>query len=115
MRKQFKIELPHHFDDDEVKEYLRANVSDLHLAMDLEVGQANDSRLRVDEIEVEEIELSADSIHIDYTVEFSAYYGCDDANFSDIDHRALGGTRVGNTFIFDEHVYPEPRSTVDEF
>ena len=115
MPKKVKIELPVDFDDDDVKAYFCANVEDLHPAMDLDVGQSEDSRLEVDDIDIEEIELDATSIHIEYTVEFSAYYGCDDANFSDIDHRVVEGVRVGNSFIFDEHVYPEPRNTVDEF
>lgn len=115
MPKQLKIELPSYYNDDEVKEYFRSNVEDLYSAMDLEIGQDEDSRLQIDEIEIEDIELSADCIFINYSIEFSAYYGCDDANFADSDHRTFGGTRVGSTFTFDEHVYPERRSTIDEF
>lgn len=114
MTKLLKFDLPSEFNDEDIEDYFRENVDDLRPAMDLDVGQGADHRIQIDDVEIENVELESDSIFIEFIVEFSAYYGCDDANFSDDDQRAVTGKRIGNTFIFEEHVYPERPSPSDE-
>lgn len=112
--KHLEIELSLDMDDGDIHQHFLENVDDLHPAMDLDVGQDADNRIQIDEIAIEAIECEKNSIFIKYIVEYSAYYGCDDANFSDYDQRAITGKRVGNTFVFEEHVYPERLTLADE-
>ncbi|AKH38233.1 hypothetical protein BCL69_10555 [Nitrosomonas communis] len=110
--KQLKIDIPHELDEDEIEGYFHDNVEDLYSALDLELP---DDRAQVDDVQITEFELTDDSVHIEYNVEFSAYYGCDDANYADSDQRSVSGRRDGSTLIFDIFVPPPRRDTVDEF
>ena len=112
MTKILKIEIPRELCEEEFEDFFRDNLDDLRLALDLEL---EDDRALVDEIEIAEFELTENSVHIEYVVQFSAYYGCRDANYADEDQRAITGRRQGHRFEFDIFVPPPQRDTVDEF
>lgn len=92
--KQLRMELPADYNDEDAASSIEGNTEDLSDALDLDVGQDADRRLQVDDIHVEEIELTPDAVQIEYVVEYSAYYGCD-ANFADEDCRGVTGRREG--------------------
>jgi hypothetical protein len=114
MDTQLIIDLPDGLDDEELKDYLMANVEDLYPAMDLEVNDFDD-RAQVDDVTITQIDLTSDSINIEYDVEYSAYHGCRDANYADADQREIAGERIGNKFIFDTFSPPPKRTTYEEF
>lgn len=105
------IDVPDELTDAEIEDYFRDNINDLRSAMNLEL---DDDRAGIDHIEVEHFWLSNDSVHIDYKIEYSAYYGCEDMNYSNEDQRAVSGRRNGCVFEFDIFVPPPERSTLDE-
>lgn len=116
MSKHVTVVVPaEYIDDDEISDYLMGREEELYPAFDLDVGQTNDNRLQIDDVIITRVELSKDSVLIEFTVEYSAYYGCSDANFGDMEERALEGKRAGNIFTFEAFEYPEPRDTVDEY
>lgn len=116
MSKLVTVVVPKEFtDDEEIIDYLMDRGDELYPALDLDVGQAEDNRIIVDEVSIDRIYLTRDSVSIQYTVNWSAYFGCDDANGAGEEELEISGRRVGNTFTFDEFVYPEPRSTFDEY
>lgn len=112
MEKVLKISVPDYLDDDQIEEYFRENIDELRPALDLEI---QDDRAQVDEIEIEIFQLTEDSLHIEYVVQYSAYYGCKDMDYADEDQRVVSGRRDGNLFEFDVFVPPPRRSTFEEF
>ena len=108
------VRLPDDLDDYEIKNYFIDNIDEYHDALDLDVGQTSDNRVQIDGIEIDKVELTNDSISIDFTIQYSAYYGCDDANFADEDQRNLYGSRSKNTFTFDRFEMPEQRYPDEE-
>ena len=84
------IEVPNGFNDEEIKNYLTENIESLYAAMDFEVNHFDD-RAQVDDIQITEIELTSDTIYIEYNVQYSAYHGCRDANYVDEDQREVEG------------------------
>lgn len=108
------IEVANGFDDEAIKDYFTNNIDDLYDAMDLGVNH-HDDRAQVDDIQITEINLTSDTIYIEYSIEYSAYHGCRDAIYVDEDQRSIEGSRIGNKFIFDLFVPPPARSTHEEF
>ena len=108
------IEAPSGVNDEEIKNFLTDNIESLYDAMDLQVNHLDD-RAQVDDIQITEIELTSDTIHIEYCVEYSAFHGCRDANYVDEDQRSVEGSRNGNKFIFEKFIPPPARSTHEEF
>ncbi|MDY4297023.1 MULTISPECIES: hypothetical protein [unclassified Xanthomonas] len=108
------IKLPDDLSDEEIRDYFLGNIDEYHDALDLDVGQTSDNRVQIDDIDIDKVDLTSYSISIDFTVQYSAYYGCDDANFADEDQRNLHGSRTGNTFTFDRFEMPEQRYPDDE-
>ncbi|MEB1262535.1 MULTISPECIES: hypothetical protein [Xanthomonas] len=108
------IKLPDDLGDEGIRSHFLGNIDEYHNALDLDVGQTSDNRVQIDEIDIDKVDLTSDSISIDFTVHYSAYYGCDDANFADEDQRNLYGSRTGNTFTFDRFEMPEQRYPDDE-
>lgn len=109
------IDVPEDFvENDEISEYLMACVDELMPAFDLDHGRPDDSRIQLDDVSIDDIELSS-TIRIIFTAQWSANYGCTDANFETEEQRHVSGERQGNRFTFHEFVYPEPRSTWEEY
>lgn len=90
------------------------NMEEYRDALDLNLGQISENRVQIEEIEIDEVEPTIDSINIAFTVRYSAHYGCDDANFADEDRRNLYGSRSGNTFTFERFEMPEQRYPDEE-
>lgn len=67
-----------------------------------------DDRAVVDNVKIESVEAGGDGIMVSYIVSLSAYYGCEDQNYADDDHRSCEGIRDGDVRVFDRHVRPEP-------
>lgn len=74
-----------------------------------------DERAQIDEVEVIEVEQDSDEISVTYEISFSAYYGCQDKNYSDLTQRTIHGRRSGMEWIFHLYVAPQKRSTLNEF
>lgn len=114
MAEEIRFEIPEWVEEDEFESYFRNNIDDFSEALDHSAYE-HDNRSQVDDISVSSIDLSPDSVTISYDVEISAYHGCRDANYADTDERDITGRREGRVFFFDKFVYPERRSTYDEF
>lgn len=112
--KTIVIEFPADADGEEIKEILFERIDELRPAMDFSDAMRVD-RAEVDSVELDEIDFDGDGVSIEYSYEYSAYYGCDDANVIDGDSGVIIGRRVGNTLVFDEFIYPPVRTTLDEF
>jgi len=110
--KTLLFEVPDYLEEDEIEQYFRDNVDELMPAFDLEL---DDDRAQVDEVSIENLELSKDRVDIEYLVEYSAYYGCRDMNYADEDQRVVSGIRDGRRFEFEIFVPPPRRSTYEEF
>ena len=80
-------------------------------ALDLDL---EDKRASVHSIEIEDVEAQGDMIYINYTIEFSAYYGCADMDYADADSRHIRGIRRDNHWSFEQHVSPEPLAPNEE-
>lgn len=80
-------------------------------ALDLDL---EDERAVVDAVKIESVDAHGDDILVNYIVSLSAYYGCEDQNYADDDHRAVEGTRNGNVWVFERHVSPEPLAPNEE-
>lgn len=79
-------------------------VGELCGAMDL--GD-NDSRARVNEVEIEHIEVEGDSITISYRVGFEVFSGCRDLDSTWYRYRSIHGSKEGAGWAFDEYVAPD--------
>ncbi len=111
-KKNIIFEVPDDIEDDEFEEYFIENFDELLPALDLEVG---DDRAVVDNVDIEIFQLSEDRVDIQYIVEYSAYYGCSDMDYSNEDQRVISGTRNGRKFQFEIFITPPKRSTYEEF
>jgi hypothetical protein len=80
-------------------------------ALDLDL---DDDRASVDDVKIYRVSADGDSIVVSYIVAFSAYYGCEDQNYADEEHRSCEGTRRGDYWVFDRHVSPEPLAPNEE-
>ena len=114
METKLTIELPDNLNEEELKDYIRANIEDLYPAMDLEVTDFDD-RSVLDDVTIIEINLGSESICVEFEVEYSAYHGCKDQNYSDSDLREIEGDRIGNILIFEKFTPRPEHTTYDEF
>lgn len=108
-QRQIIVEVEASLTNEEIEAHLLSDYSEYENALDMDVGQGSDSRLTIDEISIDAIHVDEAGITINYTLQYSAYYGCDDANFADEDQRSISGTRIGNRFLFVGQGYPEER------
>lgn len=114
MTEKARFEIPDWVDEADYEKYFEDNVDDYLDALD-QSANPHDDRSQVDEITVESIDLYADSVTIYYNVEISAYHGCRNVNYAQTDERDVIGSREGRVFLFEKHIYPEPRTTLEEF
>lgn len=114
MPEEIRFEIPEWVEKDKFESYFRENIDDIWEALDHSAYE-HDDRSQVDEISVVSIDMCINSITIYYDVEISAYHGCRDANYANTDERYITARREGRVFFFDKFVYPERRSTYDEF
>lgn len=114
MRETIQFELPGNLEEDEFTDFITDNIEALYDAMDITANE-HDNRSQVDDIRVTGIQLNENSVTINYEVEYSAYHGCRDINYTDTDEREAHGERQGSLLIFEKFTPPPPRSTHDEF
>lgn len=108
--------IPSDLPEDEWKEYLQDNINEFEDALDKSAGvEPHDPRLNIHGITIESVTIRDDEVFIDYSVNWSIYYGCDDQNSSGDEENSVSAARRGNVLTFERHVYPEPRSTSDEY
>ena len=81
-------------------------------ALNLDV---KDERATVYEVVIDDVEVTDDGIAIHYSYLCSAYYGCKDMDYADEETGVAWGRKVGDKWVFQRYVSPEPRSTLDEF
>ncbi len=95
--------------------YFRDYLEILEEAFDLRVDDS-DPRTSYLSHEIRSVTLHSDgSVTLDYEVTTDTYYGCRDIDSLDYLDRAIHGRLSGDYWEFDKCVYPEPRSTVEEF
>lgn len=80
-------------------------------ALDLDIGD----REEIEGIEIEEVEVSPDGVFVSFALEISAYLGCSDLNYNNVEHRTVRGITDGNEWVFDIFLSPPARSTHEEF
>jgi len=81
-------------------------------ALNLDV---KDERATVYKVAINDVEVTDDGVVIHYSYSYSAYYGCKDMNYADDENGTMRGKKMGDKWVFERHVSPEPRSTLDEF
>lgn len=74
-----------------------------------------DERATVHEVNIEDVEVTDGGVAVHYSYSYSAYYGCKDMDYADDEIGTAWGKKVGDKWVFERHVSPEPRSTLDEF
>lgn len=114
MSDEIRFEIPEHIAEEDFADYIANNSDEYYGAFD-QTANEHDDRSSVDGINVINVELTEDEVHIEYEVDYSAYHGCRDKNYADTDERELFGTRNGRVITFDKFVFPQKRSTFDEF
>ncbi|RYD76054.1 MAG: hypothetical protein EOP84_17420 [Verrucomicrobiaceae bacterium] len=77
--------------------------------LDYEVAEY-DERATIDEIEITEVEVAGDQITVQYSISYSAYYGCKDQDYADVAERW-----DGDFWLFDLFVPTPVRTTFEEF
>ena len=82
-------------------------------ALDLDVIARSDGAT-LDEIEINEVTVDADVVAVNYTLSFSAYLGCSDRTWADVESGRVYGMKRGDAWFFERHTPYEPRSTADE-
>ena len=86
---------------------------DFKEALDLDVIARSDGAT-LDEIEINEVTVDADVVEVNYTLSFSAYLGCSDRTWADVESGRVYGMKRGDAWFFERHTPYEPRSTADE-
>ncbi|MDO8887013.1 MAG: hypothetical protein Q7V16_00355 [Hydrogenophaga sp.] len=66
-----------------------------------------DYRAVLDDVWIEGVQVEGDVVHVNFVTSHSAYYGCEDANWAEDDHRSVTGKRVVDEWVFDVFVAPE--------
>ncbi len=104
-----------HIDWPDGVSYFSEYLEDLEEAFDLRVDDS-DPRTSYLSHEIQSVTLYSDgSVALDYEVTTDTYYGCKDIDSLDYLYRAICGRPSGDYWEFDKCIYPEPRSTVEEF
>lgn len=108
------VSLPENLSDESLKSYLQERLHELRPALDDQVDDS-DPRAVVDNIEIVAVYLTDATVQIEYRVDFSAYYGCEDRNSVASDERTVTGTIDGDCLVFDGFVPRPSRDTYEEF
>lgn len=114
-----RIPIPEDTSEDALQDYFRPLVEDNHEgrpgklrpALDLDL---DDDRATVYLISLESVEVVGDTVHVSFSLEFSAYHGCRDMNYQDSDWRDIKGTRDGSDWVFPVYVSPAPLAPNEE-
>ncbi|KKI15149.1 hypothetical protein XA67_04860 [Comamonas thiooxydans] len=116
MTTEIRIEIPKEIHEDDWKDHLQERVKEFKSALDLSVGvDPDDPRLEIHGIEIDSLEIYEDEVFINYIVNWSVYYGCDDQDAAGDEHNCVSAERDGHILTLQPHVYPERRSTLDEY
>lgn len=116
MTTPIRIEIPEDIHEDDWKEHLQERIHEFKSALDLSAGvDPNDHHVEIHEIEIDSLEICEDEVVIGYVFNWSVYFGCDDKNSSGDEDGFVSAKRDRNVLRFLPHIYPERRSTFDEF
>ncbi|GEQ76731.1 hypothetical protein CTTA_3736 [Comamonas testosteroni] len=116
MTTAIRIEIPKEIHEDDWKDHLQGRIKEFRPALDLSVGvDPDDCRLEIHDIEIDSLEIYEDEVFINYIVNWSVYYGCEDKNCGGDEHGSVSAERDEHVLTFQPHVYPERRSTHDEY
>lgn len=109
------FEIPSDLHEDDWKEYLSAHLHEFDDALDKSVGvDPWDARLTIDGVTVDTLEIWEDKVFVNYTVSWSFYAGCEDANGAGDEEHFVAAHRQGSVLTFERHI-PPTRSTFEEF
>ena len=90
------------------------NTSNFSSALDIDVSHI-DRVAQMDAVRITLVDINGSSIEVQYDVEYSIYKGCRDMNVQDVEELHVFGALTDEGWVFDEHVPPPKRTTVDEF
>jgi hypothetical protein len=99
--------------DREIEEWLLANKEKWSHALDLETHYIDPRAAHAGD-EIEDIDVVAGDITVNYTVSYSIYYGCDDMDVDEDDQRVIGGEYSDGKITFETPPPPEPRYPNEE-
>jgi hypothetical protein len=88
--------------------------SDFSNALDHDVSHIY-QRAQVHAVRITGVDISGSKIAVSYDLGYSIYNGCRDMNVEDAEKLHVFGERTDEGWVFDEHVPPSKRTTVDEF
>lgn len=74
-----------------------------------------DRRAEIYGVRITAVDMDAATIGVSYEIDYNVFNGCKDMDVDDSDEGFVKGVRTPAGWQFEEHVPPEPRSTVDEF
>lgn len=100
---------------DTIKEYFDEND---HLIIELSGIDVSDycDRAQVDRSEVTGIQIdSNNNLAVSFEIEYSAYYGCEDANVVETIQDEIWGTFSAGNLVFEKPPERQKRSTHEEF
>ncbi|UUE95062.1 DUF2771 domain-containing protein [Comamonas thiooxydans] len=116
MTAAIRIEIPKEIHEDDWKDHLQRRINEFRSALDLSVGvDPDDHRLEIHGLEIDSLEIHEDEVFINYNVNWSVYYGCDNQDAAGDEQNFVSAERNGHVLTFQPHVYPERRSTLDEY
>lgn len=115
MAEFIRIPVPAEYDEDpddfDLNEYVEGFIHDdgsgmLGAALDFGADLADDSRITLSAIQVEDVAVMGDLISVECSVEYSAYYGCDDMDGAFEGEATATGRREGAEWVFPVYVRP---------
>jgi len=100
--------------DGAVHEWLVCNETEWREALDLEVDYLDDRATYMWHT-VNDVTVENGQVTVYYTVEYDAYYGCRDMDFSDEDERVVVGRVANGAVVFQTYVQPQQMAPDEEF
>ncbi|MDZ4126643.1 MAG: hypothetical protein U1E02_21070, partial [Hydrogenophaga sp.] len=86
---------------DEMQDRFYGSVEELAPAMDLSV---DDERGELGDVNISDVRIDGDRVHISYGYEWTAYYGCSDMNVYQEEEGYFSGRLVDGFWVFEKHV-----------
>jgi hypothetical protein len=83
-------------------------------ALDHDVSHI-DQRAQVHAVRITDVDVNGSDIAVTYELDYSIYNGCKDMDIVDSEERHVFGELTEEGWVFDKHVPPPRRDTVDEF
>lgn len=95
-----------------LREYLNEWIDEFKSALDLRTFI---DRAEVHNVAVSFVDIRDGELGVEYTYDFSAYFGCDDHNVYDEKQEVITAIIDGRDIVFEPFVYPPEPTTFEEF